>query len=177
MWFVHISLPPTYLYITYLPPPTFLGSSINLFFSTTRSYKFPPKSEVWGHDIDRSNEKVRLKELERLKAIGAIGSLTARWFPEMGKMKMKGWNPMQKMKVGFMVWEPGGVVWMVMMMEHSKSNQSSRSIKWICLSGNLSFHASKNSQRDMEAEWFGRCHWFSFWQWWIETVLTIRVWP
>eukprot|EP00434_Breviolum_minutum_P003783 symbB.v1.2.003331.t1/scaffold171.1/size348550/8 len=33
---------------------------------------------VWGHDIDRSNEKVRLKELERLKAIGAIGSLTAR---------------------------------------------------------------------------------------------------
>lgn len=75
----HISLPPPYLYITYLPPPTFLmASSISIKISTTRSYKFHPKSEVWGHDIDRSNEKVRLKELERLKAIGAIGSLTAR---------------------------------------------------------------------------------------------------
>lgn len=62
-----------------------------------RSYKFHPKSEVWGHDIDRSNEKVRLKELERLKAIGAIGSLTARWFPEIGKDEMKGCNPTQKM--------------------------------------------------------------------------------
>ena len=56
-----------HLYFPHLTSP-YLG--INSFIS--------PESEVWGHDIDRSNEKVRLKELERLKAIGAIGSLTAR---------------------------------------------------------------------------------------------------
>ena len=76
--------------------------SINFF--PLRSYKLPTKSEVWGHDIDRSNEKVRLKELERLKAIGAIGSLTARWFPEMGKMKWRNGKSSKKW-VGFMVWE------------------------------------------------------------------------
>ena len=68
---------PTYLYITYLP--TNISGFINqsIFFHSEVTNKHP-KSEVWGHDIDRSNEKVRLKELERLKAIGAIGSLTAR---------------------------------------------------------------------------------------------------
>ena len=57
---------PIYIYISHIK---IFPISWNIFF---------PDSEVWGHDIDRSNEKVRLKELERLKAIGAIGSLTAR---------------------------------------------------------------------------------------------------